>query len=160
MSVLKNVLIGLSAGLFFALLYTAGILGFLSGGSVGIVDYRYLGKRRVPDRIDNLLKPAGHIVIIRNFAALIANLGWYVLNDDDTVAYIGGKGGKIVPCFAFAHKAVHFVSSLRILKSADHSAGLGKYAVISHNSIPLEPQTTCRYLSSAVSPRTRQLGKG
>jgi hypothetical protein len=160
MSILKNIVIGLGAGLFFALLYAVGIRGILSGGSIGIVDYRYLGKVRISNGIDNLFKPAGNIIVIGNFAALIANLGWHVFNDNDTVSYIGGKSGKTVPYFAFAHKAGHFVSSLRILKSADHSAGLGKYAVISHSSVPLEPQTTCRCPSSGVTPRTRQFGKG
>jgi hypothetical protein len=157
MSILKNAIIGLAAGLCFALLYAAGLR---SGGFFGVADYRNLGKRRIPNGIDNLLKPAGNIIAIGNFAALITNLGWYVFNDDDTVAYIGGKSGKIVPCLAFAHKTSHFVSSRRILKSADHSAGFGKYADISHNSVPLEPQTTCRYLFPGVGPKTRQLGKG
>jgi hypothetical protein len=160
MSLLKNLLIGLAAGLFFALLYAAGVINPLSGGFFGIVDYRYLGKRRVPDGIDDLLKTAGNIAAIGNFTALIANLGWYVFNDDDTVVYIRGKRGKTVQRFAFTHKTGHFASSRRVRKSADHSAGFGMYAVISHNSEPPEPQTMCRYLSSRANPKTRQLGKG
>jgi hypothetical protein len=139
---------------------TAAEMEGQSGGSIGIVDHRYLGKRGIFDGSNNLLKPAGHIVAIGNFAALIANLGRHVLNDDDTISNIGGKSRKTVLRFAFAHKAGHGISSLRVLKSADHSAGFGTYAVMSHNSVPLEPQTICRHLLSGVRPETRQLGKG
>jgi hypothetical protein len=86
-------------------------LGPLSGGSIGIVDHRYLGKGRVLDGIDNLFKPADHIVAIGNFAALIANLRRHIFDDDDTSAYIGSKSGKTVLCFALAHKADHGISS-------------------------------------------------
>jgi hypothetical protein len=131
-----------------------------SGGFFGIVDHRYLGKRRIPNGMNNLLKPAGDIVGIGNFAALIANSGRYVFNDDNTVTYIGGKSGKTISRFAFTHKTSHFISSCRVLKSADHSAEFGKYALMSHNSVPLEPQTTCRGLFSGVNPKTRQPGNG
>jgi hypothetical protein len=155
-----------ASGLIVSLLLALGVpenavfSGPQSGGSIGIVDHRYLGKGRVFDGIDNLLKPAGYIVAIGNFAALIANLRRHVFDDDDAIAYIGSKSGKTVLCFSPAHKAGHGVSSLRVLKSADHSAGFGMYTVISHNSVPLEPQTICRRLSSCVRPKTRQLGKG
>ena len=75
---------------------TAAEMEGQSGGSIGIGDHRYLGKRRVPDGSNNLLKPAGHIVAVGNFTALITNLGRHVFNDDDTISNIRGKSGKTV----------------------------------------------------------------
>jgi hypothetical protein len=135
----------------------AGAPGSPSGGFFGIADYRYFGKRRISDRINDLFKPAGDIAIIGNFAALIANLGWYIFDDNDTVAHIGGKRGKAILRFALAHETGHFVSSRRILKSADHSAGFGMYALISHNSESPEPQTMCRHLPSPTGPKPGSL---
>jgi hypothetical protein len=152
MSLLRNLLIGLAAGQVHT---RRGRFdrSEKSGGFFGIVHYRYLGKGRVLDGLNNPFKPAGHVAAIGNFAALVANPGRHVFNDDNTLAGIGRKCGKTVPRFTFAHKTDHFVLSRRVLKSADHSSGFGKYAVISHNSVPLEPQTTCKGLFSGVNPK-------
>jgi hypothetical protein len=77
------------------------------------------------DRIDYLLKTAGNLVAIGNFTALSANPGWNVFDYDNAIPQISGKGGNAVPQFTFAHKAGHFASSCRILKSSDHSAEFG-----------------------------------
>jgi hypothetical protein len=129
-----------------------------SGGLFGIVDYRDFGNHGLFDSIDNLLKAEGNLAAIGSFAALSADLRGNVFNDDDAIPEIGGKRRTAVPQFAFAHKTGHVLSSCLTLKSSDHSAGFGKYADMSHNSAPFEPQTTCRGLPARVFPKTRQLG--
>jgi hypothetical protein len=129
-------------------------------GLIGVVDYRDFGNNGLPDGIDDLFKPVGNFISVGDFTALSANSGRYVFNNDNTISHIGSKGRTAVFQFAFAHKADHFVFSCRTLKSSDHSAGFGTYVVISHNSIPSEPQTTCRGFPVQVNPKTRQLGKG
>jgi hypothetical protein len=111
------------------------------GSLFGVVNHRDFGDGCLFNGIDNLFKTAGNIIAVRNFTALSANSGWDVFNNDNTVFHINGKGRISVLQCTFAHKTSHFVSSCRTLKSSDQSAGFGKYAVMSHNSIPFEPQT-------------------
>jgi 2C-methyl-D-erythritol 2,4-cyclodiphosphate synthase len=64
----------------------------ISGCLFGVVDHRDFGDGCLFNRIDNLFKSAGNFIAIRNFTALSANSGWNVLNNDNTVFNINGKG--------------------------------------------------------------------
>jgi hypothetical protein len=85
-------------------------------------------------------------------------MGWHIFDDNNATTHIGSETGKTVLYITFAHKAVHIF--LLCLWSSIHSAGLGKYAVISHNSIPFEPHSICRAFPALVYPSIKQLGKG
>jgi hypothetical protein len=113
----------------------------------------------MPDRIDDLFQTMDYRITVGNFAALSANPGGHVLDNHNAVPQIGSKCGKTIVGFSFAHKTGHGFGSFLCCKSSDHSSGLGKYAVMSHNSIPFEPQTMCN-LPALDVPKTKQLGKG
>jgi len=134
------------------------VLTMKLSGFFGITNHGDFSSDGIRNAMNNLFKLPRHIVAERSLAALTANRGRNIFNHNNTAAHIGGKGREFFPYRSFAHKTRH--GFLLCLKSTDHSAGLGKYAVTSHNSVPFEPHTTCRGRPAAVRPSTKQLGKG
>jgi hypothetical protein len=109
-----------------------------SGGFFRIINHGDLGYRpdvcgRFGDISDNTFKLPCYFIAVCCFTALTANTGRYISDNNNAITHIGGETGKAILYITFAHKASHIF--LLCLKSSDHSAGFGKYAVISHNSV-------------------------
>jgi len=124
----------------------------------GITDNGNFSADRFCKSMNNIFKAFCGIIVKTYFAALITDLRRHVFYNNNAFTQIGGKIRNSILHGTFTHKTNHFI--LLCLKSSVHSSLLGKYAVINHNSIPFEPQTTCNVRPVIVFPNTRQLGKG
>jgi len=96
-------------------------------GLRGVVYHGDFGARLLFKGIDYFFQPCGCFIVVTGIAALLANTGRHVSDNDNALAYIHSKSGKAVFHGALAHKADHLI--LLRLKSSVHSNMLGKYAV-------------------------------
>jgi len=77
------------------------------GGFFRITHHRDFSAGRTSDAVDNLFKPLRHFVTIGGFAALIAHMGRYVLDNNNAAAHVGSKGREPILYHPFAHKTDH-----------------------------------------------------
>jgi hypothetical protein len=77
------------------------------GGFFRIINHSDFGFSRCSDIFNNIFKLARHFIAVSCFAALTANTGWYIFNNNNAITHIGGKIREAVLYLTLAHKADH-----------------------------------------------------
>ena len=117
--------------LYFSRPMGAAFLFGLAAAEVGVLCRRavvaYDGHfcRGVAQGFDDFFQGAGHFVAVGRVAALRADEGRHVFDDDDVMANIDHEGGFFLFQCTFAHKAVHDHTSFLIFPLTSHRAGSG-----------------------------------
>jgi hypothetical protein len=77
------------------------------GGFFRIINHSDLCASYCRNIFDNMFKLLRHFAAISCFAALTADTGWHIFDNNNAITHIGGEIGEAFLYITFAHKTGH-----------------------------------------------------